>query len=248
MAALGTVALGIPLALCVVLVARGGFDGLLFSSAAASVAGSLVFGITAAVLLSSAADWYLITPFQRGILNPPICRAHSQLDAITVRRRYAKWWVAHRGLCELVSYSCFAIFLTIVFAAVTELVNADSVLQVALGSFIGAGTAFALVSYLVPRVKAAWEYMHVQSAGLGMWASGVNARGEPVEGLFVDISLKPGLQLRPGVGEPVVFVPLAHADSVQECDAPSERCAGRCEFWIADCDVGVRERELSADS
>jgi hypothetical protein len=239
---LGFVAVGLPLATCVALVVGVPFDGFLFSSQASTVAGTLVLTTACAVLISSAADWYLITPFQRGVLNPEICRSHTDLTEPS-RRRYAKWWIAHRGACELVAYTSFSLFLAIVFTALTELVDDDAVLKISVGSFIGAGTAFALQGYLGPRVRSGWEYLNVQSAGLGEWAAGIDKNRQPVEGLVVDVSLKPGVQLLQSPTSPAVFVPLASAEEVQACRNVTPRCEGKCEGWILDCDRGRRERE-----
>jgi hypothetical protein len=239
---LGVLAVGLPLATCVALAAGMPFDGFLFSSQASTVAGTLVMTTASAVLISSAADWYLITPFHRGVLNPEICRAHNDLTKPS-RRRYAKWWIAHRGLCELIAYTSFSLFLAIVFTALTELVDDDAVLKISVGSFIGAGTAFALQGYLAPRVRSSWEYLNFQSAGLGEWAAGIDRNRQPVEGLVVDVSLKPGVQLRQSPTSPPVFVPLASAEDVQSCWNPNLRCETQCEGWILDCDRGRRERE-----
>jgi hypothetical protein len=242
MLVLGILGVGLPLASCVALLAGVPFDGFVFSSQASTVAGTLVVTTACAVLISSAADWYLITPFQRGVLNPEICRAHNDLTEPS-RRRYAKWWIAHRGACELIAYTSFSLFMAIVFTAVTELVDDDAVLKISVGSFIGAGTAFALQGYLGPRVRSGWEYLNFQSAGLGEWAAGIDKNRQPVEGLVVDVSLKPGVQMRESPASPAVFVPLASAAEVQACWNPTPRCARQCEGWILDCDRGRRERE-----
>lgn len=246
MVALGLLGIGAPLAVCTLLWQTTPFDGLVFSSPAAEVAGALMLTTCAAVLVSSALDWYVITPFQRGVLNPEICRAHAH-PALTPqsRRRYAKWWIGHRGACELIAYTSFSIFLAIVFTALTALVDDDAILKISLGSFVGAGTAFALQGYLGPRIRSGWEYLNVQSAGLGEWAAGVDRNAATIHGLVIDVSLKPGIQILETADGSPEFVPLAMAIDVQHDADPEMRCVDCCGGWIVDCDRGRREREGS---
>src|SRR5262249_1479374 len=153
-----------------------------------------------AVLTSSGVDWYFITPYQRGVLNPPICNASTggpEDRDIQERRAYAKWWVTQRGICELISYTSVAVFLAIVGAALTEDVKGHATLQIALGSFVGAGTAFWLAAYVQGRLVAGWQFMQEQSVGLGRWADGVSLRDANVQGFVRDVSITPGIQLCP---------------------------------------------------
>lgn len=247
MAGLGFLGIGVPLGACFTFWRINLFDGIAFSSPAAAVAGTLVMTTCAAVITSSALDWYVITPFQRGILNPEICRSHDHA-ALTreSRRRYAKWWIGHRGVCELIAYTTFSFFLAIVFTALTELVDDDAVLKISLGSFVGAGTAFALQGYLGPRIRSGWEYLNVQSAGLGEWAAGPGKNDTTIHGLVIDVSLKPGIQMACTADGNPEFVPLSMAVDVQHDTDPGMRCVNLCSRWIVDCDRGRREDERAA--
>ena len=176
MVALTVVGYGVPLGLAAAMVLGVHIHGLLFHSEAATVAALLpIFATFVAVLTSSEVDWYFITPYQRGVLNPPICAASTggpEDPDIQERRAYAKWWVAQRGICELISYTSVAVFVAIVGVALTEDVKSDATLQIALGSFVGAGTAAWLAAYVQGRVLAGWQFVQEQSVGLGRWADG----------------------------------------------------------------------------
>ena len=232
--------LGASTAMAIVLHPGGILPG---SSEAATVASLLLVAALVAVVTSSAVDWYLITPFQRGVLNVPICCQKKGPEA-QKRRAYAKWWVVHRGLCELISYTAVALFLAILGAALTEQIKADNVLQIAFGSFIGAGTAVWLAAYVQRRLVAAWEFMQEQSVGLGRWAEGVNLRERPIAGFVRDVSITPGIQLCPAPDE-ADFVPLKYAATAQDQDPPRRLCEGVCERWVELCDEHFRQREAA---
>lgn len=246
MAALCAIGLGGPTTLAVLLVTALSFDGLLFDSQASTVAALMPVVLLTAVVASSAVDWYLVRPFQCGVLDVPLCARGDGAPDRQRRRAYAKWWIVHRGICELLGYTSVALLIAIVAAALAERVGDDTVLKVAVGSFAGAGTAVALVTYLIPRTIACWEYTQIQSAGLGSWAEGVDARGRPVEGFVRDVSVKPGIQLcpTPQAGD---FVPLEEVESAQEIDDPLDAfCPDGCCGWIEHCDRGRQEREAAA--
>jgi hypothetical protein len=241
---------GPPLGLGIAFLAGLRFDGLLFSSQAATVACWLPLAAVTAVVTSSGVDWYLIRPFQTGVLNEPLCYRDASAPDRDQRRAYAKWWITHRAICEGIAYPAVALTVAIISAALTETVDSDRVLQIALGSFIGASTAFALVSYLRPRSTASWEYALEQSAGLGMWADGVDKNGKSINGFVRDVSVSPGIQLCRTPADPD-FVPLEHSSSAQarpdlepllEPDAGS-LCPGLCLRWVERCDRYFKEIE-----
>jgi hypothetical protein len=244
MAALSVVGYGVPLGLAVAMVAGLHIHGLFFRSEAATVASLLPITAFVAVLTSSAVDWYLITPYQRGVLNPPICQPSTDEPDIQKRRAYAKWWVAQRGVCELISYTSIAVFVAIVGAALTEDVKADNVLQIAFGSFIGASTAVWLAAYVQRRLVAGWEFMQEQSVGLGRWAEGVNMHEAPVAGFVRDVSITPGIQVCSSPDDPE-FVPLKYAQTAQDQDLPEPFCTEKCQRWVELCDEHFRRQEIA---
>jgi hypothetical protein len=251
MVALSALGYGAPLGVAVAMVVGLHIHGLLFHSEAATVAALLPIATFTAVLTSSEVDWYFITPYQRGVLNPPICNLStggSEDPDIQKRRAYAKWWVAQRGICELVSYTSVAVFLAIVGAALTEDVKADNTLQIALGSFVGAGTAFWLAAYVQGRLVAAWQFMQEQSVGLGRWADGVNTRDADIEGFVRDVSITPGIQLCPDPEKKPEFVPLKYAPTTQDRDLPKTLCSKKCELWVELCDHHFRQQEAAAET
>jgi hypothetical protein len=246
MAALSLVGYGIPIGFGATMVAGVHVRGILFhTSQAATVASLLLIATFVAVLTSSAVDWYLITPFQRGVLNATICCTGTDGPDVQTRRAYAKWWVVHRGICELISYTSAALFVAIVGAALTEQVKADGVLQIAFGSFIGAGTAVWLAAYLQRRIVAAWEFMQEQSVGLGRWAEGANLRDAPIAGFVRDVSVSPGIQLCSAPDDPE-FVPLKYAPMAQDQEPPWPLCSSSCERWVELCDEHFRQQESVA--
>ena len=235
MVALTVVGYGVPLGLAAAMVLGVHIHGLLFHSEAATVAALLpIFATFVAVLTSSEVDWYFITPYQRGVLNPPICAASTggpEDPDIQERRAYAKWWVAQRGICELISYTSVAVFVAIVGVALTEDVKSDATLQIALGSFVGAGTAAWLAAYVQGRVLAGWQFVQEQSVGLGRWADGVDMCDANVEGFVRDVSITPGIQLCPDPKKKPEFVPLKYAPMTQDRELPKTLCSEACELW-----------------
>ena len=206
---------GLPLAAATVAWLTPSFHGLVFSSAAAAFAGVAIVLIPTSIFTSSLVDWYFILPFVNGVFGPPIWERDMARLSTDRRRRYAKYWVAHRGLCEVVVYLSFALALSIVFVAVGNAVSHDKTLPGAIESLGGAGIAFAVLTYLGPRARDALDYTQVPSAGLGTWAKLGDEEKPGVEGFVVDVSVHPGVQLRRADGE-WRFVPLKFAALLHE--------------------------------
>lgn len=243
MAMLCFVGYGAPLAVAIAMTSGLRVDGLIFDSQASTVACLLPLCGLVAVVTSSAVDWYLIRPFQCGVLNEPLCSRGPDAPSEVSRRAHAKWWITHRGLCELTSYTSVALLIAIGAAAIGETIDADQVLKVAIGSFIGASTAVWLGGYVLSRIVPAWEYMQIQSSGLGAWSDGVDEKGKPISGFVRDVSLRPGIQLCPDP-ESAVFVPLGEAETAQDSDAPfAPLCRDTCRRWVERCDRHLRDKE-----
>jgi hypothetical protein len=194
MAVLLTMGYGIPLAVSGAMLAGVHVTGVEFHSETATVASCLPVAALAAVLTSTAVDWYLITPFQRGVINPPICRQAADVLELTTRRAYAKWWVLQRAMTETIAYTCAGLLLVLIGGVLIDQFKAASPLQFALGSFIGAATAVWLAAY-VNRLVQAWQFLQEQSVGLGQWVEGVDARDARIEGFVRDVSITPGIQI-----------------------------------------------------
>ena len=251
MTALSLLGYGVPLGLAVAMVLGLHLHGLFFHSEAATVASLLPIAAFVAVLTSSEVDWYFITPYQRGLLNPPICNASTggpEDPDIQERRAYAKWWVFQRGICELHLLHVDRRVPGDRRRALTEDVKADNTLQIAFGSFIGAGTAFWLAAYVQGRLVAAWQFVQEQSVGLGRWAEGVNIRDAKVEGFVRDVSITPGIQLCPHPKKKPEFVPLKYASMTQDNDLPKPLCSEKCERWVELCDEHFRRQESAGET
>lgn len=227
--AMGAVGLVLPMALAVGLLAAKRFDGLVFKSEASVFAGVAFVVIWLAILVSSLFDRYLILPFCYGQLGPPIWSVGPEPTG-SRRRRFAQVWVGHRAVCEVCAYTALAMLLAIVFVALGSAVSHEHILAVALESLGGTGVAIAILAYAGPRVRDGWGYMSASYAGLGSWACGIIG-GETVEGLVVDVSLSPGVQLRTQ-DRGWRFVSLKDAQNLHELE---ERRPAKCdESWAQD--------------
>lgn len=210
------------------------FHGLLFSSEAATFAAVTLSVIPVSIFASHMVDWYLILPFVYGLFGPPIWEEDETALSPKRRRRYAKLWVAHRGICEVCVFISLAVLLAIAFVAIGNAVSHDRTLPQAIESLGGAGIAFGVLTYLGPRVRNALNYALAQSAGLGTWASGIDHFGDRVQGFVVDVSIHPGVKLRQRDRE-WRYVPLGLAYTLQDLDSGRPDPA-----W---CENAVRERK-----
>lgn len=200
----GLVGFGLPLAAAAVAWGTPSLDGLVFHSVAATWGAVLLVLMPVAILASSMVDWYLILPFVHGRFRWPAVWVDDQLLLPPVRRRrYAKYWIVHRALCEMTVAFSGALLLAIVFVAVGNAVSRDQTLPTAIESLGGSGIAFALVALFGPRIAAAIGYMLDQSAGLGEWvavtkrdAQGWDTGEVAYTGLVVDVSVGAGIQIR----------------------------------------------------
>jgi hypothetical protein len=233
--AAGVLGLLIPAGIAAGMSASPGFKGLLFSSTAATFTGVALVVIPVAALASSMVDRYLILPYCYGAFGEPVWSLpprdeEAQKSAFIPRRRYAKIWVAHRVVCEVLCYFSLALIISVLFVAVGNAVSHERTLPVAIESLGGAGIAFTVLAYLRPRAGAGWDYVMAESAGLGTWARGIDEIGETVDGLVVDVSLYPGIKLRTADLE-WHYIPLSLAKRLHEFESarPAECDARWCE-------------------
>jgi hypothetical protein len=211
----GSLGLLAPLGCAIAARAVTGFDGLLFSNLAASFTGACTCAVFVAILASSMVDWYLILPFVDGLFGRAVWQDDDTWMTTKRRRGYAKIWVGHRIACEILVFMSLALVVSIVFVAVGNAVSSDKTLPVAIESLGGSGIAFALLTFLGPRVRDSVNYVLAQNAGLGTWAEGVDNRGEHITGLVIDVSVHPGVQLRTR-DEARRHVSLANASELQD--------------------------------
>jgi hypothetical protein len=231
----GVVGLLVPAGIGAALLVSPGSNGLLFSSTAATFTGVALVVIPVAALASSMVDRYLILPYCYGAFGDPVWNVpprdeEAQKAAFTPRRRYAKLWVAHRVVCEVLCYFSLALIISVLFVAVGNAVSHERTLPIAIESLGGAGIAFTVIAYLRPRAGAGWDYVMAESAGLGTWARGVDELGDKVDGLVVDVSLYPGIKLRTTNLE-WRYIPLALAKHLHEFESarPAECNAEWCQ-------------------
>ncbi len=203
------------------------------------------------IIVSSAVDWYLIRPFREGVYGAPVCQ---HVDAERAREAYASYWVLHRGICELVVYSAIAGI--IAFGTATVSVSSKDPRVLAALNIIGVGAIVWPGTKLLWLMRHALAFVMNPRPGLGDWAMGRNCDRETIEGFLVDVSIAPGVQLiaRPAdetadaaeAGEPDKrYVGLEDRGSLRRTTPPRPICAdGICEFWIPDCEVGIRAREM----
>lgn len=233
----GLLGFGVPAAVTTAVWQAQSFDGLLFSTTAATFGAVALSVIPVAIFASHMVDSYLILPFVYGLFGPPIWEENDTQLSPKRRRRYAKLWIAHRGICEICVFVSLALLLSIVFVAIGNAVSHDNTLPQAVESLGGAGIAFGVLTYLGPRVRDSLTYVLAQSAGLGAWATGIDYFGERVEGFVVDVSVHPGIKLRQRNLE-WRYVPLRLAFGLQELQ--DENGVRPDAGW---CENAVRERD-----
>jgi hypothetical protein len=208
--------------------------------------------IPLSVIVSSAVDWYLIRPFREGVYGAPVCQ---HVDTERAREAYASYWVLHRGICEFVVYSAIAGI--IAFGTATVAVSSRDPRVLAALNIIGVGAIVWPGTKLLWLLRYALAFVMKPRPGLGDWVTGRNCDRETIEGFLVDLSIAPGVQLieRPAdetaadedSGEPDKrYVALEDRGSLRRTTPSRPICRGGvCEFWIPDCEVGIRAREAA---
>ena len=156
---------------------------------------------------------------------------------------YARAWVTHRAAAELLGWGGLATVLIIALVAAQDAAT-DPVLS-ALFTYVGPPGAIyvAVGAYLGRRLPPVREYLQEPSPGLGRWVSGTTRDGVAVEGFVVDVSVRPGLQVR-SAAAPRQKVSLRDATRLRWTTRPL--CGTRCEHWIPDCEIGLIEAEAAA--
>jgi hypothetical protein len=205
------------------------------------------------ILVSSSIDWYLIRPFREGAHGEPACRPDMQKSGRTMD--YARYWILHRMVSEFLAYAgvvgVISLSATIAGQATHSETGKNVLNLIGLLGVLG----WSLVE--LGKLKAALEFVRYPTCGLGEWVRGRTEEGEEISGFVLDVSTKPGVQLieeprghpAKDIAEEDRCVPLSHRRTIKRIDPPVPVCpGGKCEFWVPDCEVGLRELERQAGS
>ncbi|HVD40442.1 MAG TPA: hypothetical protein VNC16_05510 [Solirubrobacterales bacterium] len=212
----------------------------------AVVASISLLAVPLGVFVSSSVDWYLIRPFREGVYNEPACRPEIHREGRGMD--YARYWVLHRMVSELVVYLGLVVLVALFFAVGSTAIDSEEG-KSAVG-FLGAlGIAVWSVAEL-SGLRAALRFVRYPHCELGSWVKGRTADCEDIAGFVLDVSVSPGVQLieeprghpAPDVADEHRSIPLRQAHNIEPIDPPRRLCAHHCEFWVPDCEVGLREQ------
>ena len=243
------VGLAIPAVLAWLEFAVFGYDaiGRPLQDGEAVVASLGFLAIPYGILVSSSVDWYLIRPFREGVYNEPVCRpeVHEEGQGMD----YARYWIMHRMVSEFTVYAGIIVLVGLFFAVSSTLIHSEEG-KGALGFVGGLGIAVWSISELA-GLRAALKFVRYPHCELGSWVAGRAADCVDISGFVLDVSISPGVQLinearghpAPDIAEKASSVPLKQAHNIKHIDPPLTLCSGRCEFWVPDCEVGLREAE-----
>lgn len=216
---------------------------------AATVLTISILAIPLGIFVSSAVDWYLIRPFREGVHNEPVCRSEVHRNGRAMD--YARYWIMHRMVSEFVVYVGIVILVGLGFAVIAQAVQSEQGKGAV--SFIGGlGIAVWALSEL-SGLRAALNFVRYPHCELGSWAEGRTENCADIAGFVLDVSIKPGVQLIESprgypardIADKRHSVPLRQAYAIKTVDPPRPICSERCEFWIPDCEMGLRELEES---
>jgi hypothetical protein len=209
--------------------------------------------IPLSMLLSSSVDWYLIRSFREGVHDLPACQPEIQAGGRTMD--YARYWVLHRMVAEFFVYAAIVGLIALTVTIAGE--NTDSKTGENVANLVG---LVGIVSWSLSelgKLRAALEFVRYPTrCGLASWVTGRTKGGVDISGLVLDVSIKPGVQLigeprghpAPDIAEEARSVPLYYRDTIEPVAPPVPVCPGReCEFWIPDCEIGLRRLEAQGD-
>lgn len=206
------------------------------------------------MLLSSSVDWYLIRSFREGVYDLPACQPEIQAGGRAMD--YARYWILHRMVAEFFVYAAIVGLIALTVTIAGE--NTDSKTGENIFNLIG---LLGIVSWSLSelgKLRAALEFVRYPTkCGLASWVSGRTGGGLDISGLVLDVSVKPGVQLideprghpATDIADKARSVPLYYRDTIEPVVAPVLVCPGRvCEFWIPDCEIGLRRLEAQSDA
>jgi hypothetical protein len=241
-ACFGVLGYGVPLAVSLVLWLTPGFDGVLVHTAAGAFCAVLLTVLWGAMLTSSMVDWYYILPLVFGLIGPPIWMTDAEAARVgrgelgdTRRRRIAQVWIFHRGVCEILVFSCVAFFLAVVLVAAGNALASDPTLPTAFEALGGAGAAVSVLGYAGPRVGGGLRFMLSTTVGLGEWVQRTHEETGLItaDGLIVDVSIEPGVKIiqRDGTRK---FAALAETERLHPIDRPDDVDSAWCSEAVHD--------------
>jgi len=217
---------------------------------AAVIAALSVIAVPLGILVSSSVDWYLIRPFREGVHGDPVCRPSQHENGRAMD--YAKYWIMHRMTAEFVAYAGIVVVVGLALTIASEATHTIRGKSV-LGFVGGIGIAVWSLSEL-SKLEAALRFVRFPTCDLGGWVKGRNDECEDISGFVLDVSVSPGVQLideprgHPArdIAKATHSVPLKQLRTIDDIPSPRRLCAARCEFWVPDCEVGLRELEKAA--
>jgi hypothetical protein len=211
-------------------------------SVPAHIAVIAAVAVFTSMLTSSCFDWYLIRSFRDGVLGEPACRTTEQDNEAALF--YARAWIAHRTVAEIVGWGGTAIVLIVSIVAVQHLTTNPTWSGV-LTYLAPSGAVYVAVGgYLLRRLRYVPQYAQRPSPGLGRWVTGVvsNNEGEErhIDGFVVDVALGDGVQI---ISQDRSRKNVDLRDSFDLNVSEHELCPEACEHWIPQCERGLLEQE-----
>lgn len=211
--------------------------------------------IPLSMLVSSSVDWYLIRPFREGVHDLPACQPEIQAGSRAMD--YARYWILHRMVAEFFVYAAIVGLIALIATIVGQ--RTDSETGKNIFNLIGLVGIVGWSLSELGKLKAALEFVRYPTCSLASWVAGRNDAGQDISGFVLDVSIDPGIQLiEEPRGHPAWdvaskdrSVPLKYRRTIEPIQARTPVCPGRdCEFWIPDCEVGLRrlERESGGES
>jgi hypothetical protein len=202
--------------------------------------------IPLSILVSSSVDWYLIRPFREGIHDEPACQDSAQGSGQAMD--YARYWVLHRMVSEFLAYAGIVGVIALSGTVAGEATHSESGKNIF--NLIGLLGVLCWSLVELGKLKAALDFVRYPTCGLASWVRGRSEEGEELSGFVLDVSVNPGVQLigeprghpAPDISDPDNSIPLKHRRTIKPITPPVKVCAGgKCEFWIPDCEVGLRQ-------
>lgn len=213
----------------------------------AALSGASLIVVPLSILVSSSVDWYLIRAFREGVYDHPACQPEIQRTSRPMD--YARHWISHRMAAEFFVY--VAISIAIATAAIVAGNASDETGENVL-NMLGAAGVIAWTLKELGKLRDGIEFVRFPSCGLANWVTGPTESNEQISGFVLDVSLDPGVQLieepRGHPAQDIALkersVPLRQCRKIKPIAAPRPICpGGQCEFWIPDCEVGLRALE-----
>jgi len=205
-----------------------------------------VLMIPLSIFVSSSVDWYLIRPFREGVHGEPACQATAQESGQTMD--YARYWVLHRMVSEFLAYAGIVGVIALSATVAGQATHSETGKNVF--NLIGLLGVLGWSLAELGKLKAALDFVRYPTCGLASWVRGRSEEGEELSGFVLDVSVNPGVQLigeprgylAPDISDPDSSIPLKHRRTIKPITPAVEVCAGgKCEFWVPDCEVGLRE-------